>query len=495
MTVSEISQKVTSDSYAPSLSNYERYHITSIPTEPRKKLPHPFWPSVSKIGLVSFLTKETLHLNLKLLQSKYRKVLFQRPCIYGVFDRPVGGLMPIREKCVGCMRCAQEVPGVCKVERNPQFYAFGDSYWIPDDMKLVSSTPLSLVNFEASTGSILVKGMGYKGSFGSKYWDSMWTDMSEIVRPTRDGVYGREFISMAVDFGRKETFIDFSKSDLTISQTISSSIPIIFDYLPANLSSKFILDSISNSAVKARTFFTVHYNSISSLSIEAFDHAIVLIDSPIDLSETSTIENAPLIELTYDMIDLYIEIRKLRPSKPIALRLKLVDNYKDIINNVVDLGFDVLHIEADYHGMTYESNPQFIKEAIRDIHQFLVKENLRDKISIITSGGIILAEHVPKAIICGSDAVAINTSALIALQCEFEGELKTPEQSIIKQEAFDSNWGTRRLTNLLASWYNQSIEILSAMGMRDVRRLRGDTGRAIFKEDIEDEAFIDLEVI
>ena len=145
--------------------------------------------------------------------------------------------------------------------------------------------------------------------------------------------------------------------------------------------------------------------------------------------------------------------------------------------------------------MTYESNPKFIKEAIRDIHQYLVKENLRDKVSIITSGGIILAEHVPKAVICGTDAVAINTSALIALQCEFIGELKNSEESFIKPERFDRVWGTNRLTNLLASWYNQSIEILSAMGMRDVRRLRGDTGRAIFKEDIENEAFIDLEVI
>ena len=26
----------------------------------------------------------------------------------------------------------------------------------------------------------------------------MWTDMSEIVRPTRDGIHGREYISTSV---------------------------------------------------------------------------------------------------------------------------------------------------------------------------------------------------------------------------------------------------------------------------------------------------------
>ncbi len=145
--------------------------------------------------------------------------------------------------------------------------------------------------------------------------------------------------------------------------------------------------------------------------------------------------------------------------------------------------------------MTYETKPVFIKDAIRDIHQFLITEKVRDKVSIISSGGIIMAEHVPKAVICGTDAVAINTSVLIALQCEFAGEIRYPEQSKIKSERFDTNWGTKRLTNLLSSWHNQSIEILSAMGMKDIRRLRGDTGRAIFKEDIENEAFIDLEVV
>jgi tRNA G26 N,N-dimethylase Trm1 len=48
------------------------------------------------------------------------------------------------------------------------------------------------------------------------------------------------------------------------------------------------------------------------------------------------------------------------------------------------------------------------------------------------------------------------------------------------------------MVNLMAAWHSQLIEVLGAMGIREVRRLRGEVGRAIFMEDIEREAFGDL---
>jgi hypothetical protein len=45
------------------------------------------------------------------------------------------------------------------------------------------------------------------------------------------------------------------------------------------------------------------------------------------------------------------------------------------------------------------------------------------------------------------------------------------------------------LVNLITAWHAQLLEVLGAMGLRDVRRLRGEVGRAIFKEDIEKETF------
>ena len=47
------------------------------------------------------------------------------------------------------------------------------------------------------------------GSFSGPGFDSMWTDMSEIVRPTRDGIHGREYISTAVDMGKTPRNLEF----------------------------------------------------------------------------------------------------------------------------------------------------------------------------------------------------------------------------------------------------------------------------------------------
>ena len=45
------------------------------------------------------------------------------------------------------------------------------------------------------------------------------------------------------------------------------------------------------------------------------------------------------------------------------------------------------------------------------------------------------------------------------------------------------------MTNLIAAWHDQLIEVMGAMGMREVRRLRGDVGRAMFFETLEEETF------
>jgi len=157
-------------------------------------------------------------------------------------------------------------------------------------------------------------------------------------------------------------------------------------------------------------------------------------------------------------------------------------------------GIDIIHLVANYHGRSWNKDePSHVKDLIRKVHTTLVAESLRDDVTLIASGGITRAEHVPKAIICGADLVAIDTTVLVALQSRFLGECVSPESGHISAEKFDSEWGEQRLVNLLSSWHDQLIEILSAMGIRDVRRLRGDVGRAMFNEELEKEAFKDIE--
>ena len=86
-----------------------------------------------------------------------------------------------------------------------------------------------------------VKGAGYRGRFGGDGWDGMWTDMSEIVRPTRDGIHGREFISTSVDIGTKPGFLVFGEtgqSEGKQTSTFSIPVPFFFDVLPISVESK-----------------------------------------------------------------------------------------------------------------------------------------------------------------------------------------------------------------------------------------------------------------
>jgi len=473
---------------------YVRYKIEASPAPPRRKQPHPFYPRVGKVGLARLLLREVFDYGFKLRRKEYRAALMTRPCIYGVFGSRFGGFHPIREKCTGCMRCVQEYPNFCTVDRNPEFFKFADSYWVPEDPATASGSPIATVSYEAETGKIPIKGMGYKGAFAGPGWDSMWTDMSEIVRPTRDGVYGREYISTIVDVGRKQKFLDFfnQKPDLSTS-TVEISLPIIFDYLPPNLSSQSIIQSIAGAAAKTDTLFIAAPSQAQEFSSSHRKRLVPLISPASTNGDRDSVLAAQAIELTEYEPGAVDRIRKINPRAPISVRVPLSNDSPETAVGLVRAGVDIIHLFADYHGQGWDKEtPMFVGDLLRSVHGKLVKESLRDEVTLIASGGITLAEHVPKAIICGADLVAIDTTVLVALQAQFLSECKSPETGRFTSEKFDARWGEQRLVNLLASWHDQLIEILSAMGMRDVRRLRGDVGRAMFNEDLEKEAFADI---
>lgn len=471
-----------------SLPVYERYKIVTENAPPRRKQPHPFMPRVSKIILASLLFREAFKYGLKLKRKEYRRTLLSRPCIYGVFSGRFGGFHPIREKCTGCMRCVQEYPNMCKVDRNPEFHNFADSYWAPDDPSTASGSPAATISFEAETGKILIKGMGYKGAFAGQGWDSMWTDMSEIVRPTRDGVYGREYISTLVDVGRKQRLLDIANQETNPpSRTVEIPLPIIFDHLPSNLNSQNIMNSIAGAAARTGTMFIATPDQAGQW-LEKPDQSFIPLLSTGNLGDNHDfIRRARVIELTHYDTPMIDAVREINAKAPISVRLPLSKDADKIALNLAQAGVDVIHLVADYHGTDGESG--LVKDLLRSVHGTLVKESVRDEVTLIVSGGITLAEHVPKAIICGADLVAIDTTILVALQMQFLGECRSPETGRVNEDKFDTQWGEQRLVNLLGSWHDQIIEILSAMGMRDIRRLRGDVGRAMFNEDLEKEAF------
>jgi glutamate synthase domain-containing protein 2 len=117
---------------------------------------------------------------------------------------------------------------------------------------------------------------------------------------------------------------------------------------------------------------------------------------------------------------------------------------------------------------------------------------VRDQITLISGGGIAMAEHVAKQIICGSDLVSVDIPLLIAMECRVCRRCKEGIACPVELDSVDTVWGAGRVRNLMAGWHNQLIEILGAMGIREVRRLRGEMGRAMFFEDLEKDIFATL---
>ena len=95
------------------MSAYRRYHIET--TSAPDLFPHPsrFRVKVSKHGLIGLLLRELVEYRGKL------PVVLSRPCVYGVFSGPVGGLVPREALCVGCLRCTVQYPRIVQIHPNP----------------------------------------------------------------------------------------------------------------------------------------------------------------------------------------------------------------------------------------------------------------------------------------------------------------------------------------------------------------------------------------
>jgi len=432
-------------------------------------IPNRFDVRARKIRLAAMLVHEAFEYRFE------KEVVLSRPCIYGVFSGHFGGFKPLKHKCVGCMRCVQEYPHIMTVKPSEAYKKLGDSFWTPEMVYTVWN--------EASTGKIPVKGMGYKGAFGGEGFDGIWTDMSEIVRPTRDGVYGREYISTRVDVGRKPTSIDLDNV-IETPRTMEIPLPIIFDELPNGTDNDDVQTAVALAAGKVGTLDVARETKLGRPGPE---NLLPLIDE--EGIEDYEEKQPSILEFDAEKPSVLRKLLTRFDRSIIIGRLPLREDSGRVASELARQGVHGLHLYADYHGRDYSRDPRHISTALRDVHQQLVRDGLRDQVTIIASGGITLAEHVPKAIICGADLVGIDTTILVALQAEFLGETRNRANCGLRPRRINPEWGAQRLVNLMGVWHDQLIEILGAMGMRDVRRLRGDIGRSMLDSELREQSF------
>lgn len=452
----------------------EKYHIETKPVPPRLA-------RIGKYGVVDWREDCARCHN-----------CVKKACVYdrhrqeAEYIRNLDDVDSLFFDCMGCFSCVQNcTKGLLGLAVNPVYENLGNSYWTP---QIIQTTWM-----QSETAKIPVSGAGYKGPFSGHGFDSMWTDMSEIVRPTRDGIHGREYISTAVDIGRKPAFLAFDgdKTSGALPPLISIPMPLIIDMaspkhtlpelgpilretarrteLIAMVDSSewpFDTDDLSHTA------FHLNPNASISKDVLAKTRLVELPDNPQILDQIKAVKN--------DTPEIITSVKVVLDSNGCKRAIELAEKPE----------IEVIHVAADPNGNEIDvSNPRFVKDMVREIHTTLVENGGRDEITIIASGGIALAEHMAKVIICGADLISIDLPLLIALECQLCNECKPGMFCPAKLETIDFEYGVGRMTNLIAAWHDQLIEVMGAMGMREVRRLRGDVGRAMFFEQLEEETF------
>ena len=460
----------------------KKYHIHTTPVPPRL-------PRIGKYGVVDWREDCARCHN-----------CVKKACVYDrhreelEYIRNIKGFDSLFFDCMGCFSCVQNcTKGLLCLTINSEYERLGNSYWTPE---IIQTTWI-----QSETAAVPVSGAGYRGKFSGHGFDSMWTDMSEIVRPTRDGIHGREYISTSVDIGRKPSYLEFDreKPASALPAVVNIPMPLIIDMNPPEFSlpqlERFIIETALITdliAIIDSSKWPISHEENQLLDINKYLPHIAFHLNPDAPVPDDVLRKTRLVEIPdcSSVLDRIKELKDIHPEIIVLVRVDLDSNGVQRAIELADTGVETIHVVADFNGNEIGvENPRFVKDMIREIHTSIIKNGKRDEVTIIAGGGIALAEHMAKAVICGADLISTYMPLMISLECRLCDSCKPGLKCPAKLDEIDFKYGVGRMRNIIAAWHLQLIEVMGAMGMREARRLRGDVGRAMFFEELEEEIF------
>ena len=177
------------------------------------------------------------------------------------------------------------------------------------------------------------------------------------------------------------------------------------------------------------------------------------------------------------------ELREITGGVPIGVKIAAGNYLEEDLAVILEAGADVIAIDGAGAGsglavpiLQDDFGLPTLYALCRAVH-FLEKAGMRERVSLIVSGGLKTPGDYLKALALGADAAAIGTIALFALThtqvlktLPFEPPIQVVYQNGSLKDKFDVDQGARHLANYLRSCTEEMQEAARAAGKTALRQ-------------------------